>query len=60
MIKNLVSRLTEKVVSSKGPNVIMRYSRDGKDGEASGYLHVFASMCDFVLILLLLCFFGIV
>lgn len=43
MIKNLVSRLTEKVVSSKGAGVIIRYSREGKGRDASDLFHILAS-----------------
>jgi len=43
MIKNLVSKLNEEAVGSKGINVILKYSREGKGGEASGLLHTLVS-----------------
>lgn len=40
MIKNLVTRLNEKVVSNKGASVILKYSREVKGEKASGLLYV--------------------
>lgn len=36
-MKNLESRSRKKAVSTKGIRVILRFSSEGKDGEASGY-----------------------
>lgn len=38
--KNLVGRFTEKVVSSKGTSVILRYSREVIGQEESGLLNI--------------------